>query len=106
NLQLVAVPGDDDETAAVRAPQPSHVPHLPLDHDAAPLQIDRREATVSHTREYQAVAGIVAPEDGRHSVVVPPDEQIGFPVAVEVPHQYRADRRELSLGGKGPQCEG
>src|SRR2546427_5747019 len=46
----------------------SHVAHLPLDHEPAPLRVDRLEATVAPAGEQQAVAGIVAPQHGRYAV--------------------------------------
>src|SRR5205807_529978 len=33
----------DDHATAIRAPQPCHVAHLSVDHDAAPPQVDARE---------------------------------------------------------------
>src|SRR5438876_8511039 len=49
---------------------------------------------------------VVAAEHRRNAVQIPAHQEIRPPVAIEVPHQRGADRRELSLGGKGPQGEG
>jgi len=106
HLKLVVVAGDDDQVLAVRLAQPSEVPHLPLDHEAAPIHVDRREATVPHAGEQQTVTSVVASEHRRNAVEIPAHQQIRPPVAIEVPHQRSADRRELSLGGKGKQGEG
>src|SRR2546427_13250591 len=84
----------------------SHVAHLPLDHEPAPLRVDRLEATVAPAGEQQAVARIVAPQHGRYAVQVPPDQEIRPPVSVEVVHQDRADRSELRRGGERPHREG
>src|SRR5207245_1671950 len=78
----------------------------PRDHYAAPLHVDRREAAISRPAQQQAVAGIVAPQNGLDAVEVPRDEEIRVPVAVEVLRQGRVDGRELRLDRQGLQLEG
>src|SRR2546426_7645011 len=93
-------PRDDDQSAAARAPQRLHVTHLAVDRKAALLHVHRREPAVTRAAQQDAVAGIVAAEDGRHTVHVPRQEEIDAPIAVEVLRHGGVDGRELGLDGQ------
>src|SRR5260370_11689181 len=78
--------------------------HLPVDQETALLQVDGFAPPVAAPAQQQSVTRIVAPKDRRRAVVVPGNQEIRAPVPVEIVREHRADRGELSFGGK--RCEG
>ena len=79
--------------------------HLPIEREAAPLHVHRREGAAAVALQQQPVARVVAPLGGRDAGEVAGDDQIDFPIAIDILSERRVDRRKLRLRRQRAQLE-